>query len=632
MKKLLAAILALVMALSLCTAAWATEAGTTTYVAEVNGQKYETLQAAVNAAKDGETVTLLSNASGGVYFGYNADNTDWPKSVTKNITVDFSGNSYDAVPTVGSTNTKTNGFQLLKGNTVTLKNGTIQSTQAKILIQNYCNLTLEDMNLIGHGNTVVSINCGKVSIIGSTSITADGNNTALDVSWWPGAYADGGQAELNTTGTLTGNVTLGVFGNEVSGKNVPLTDEQKTDVKSNLKIVNANVVGSIKRLTAAGTTFDCGCTDEELDAIVEKMCTVTGGTFSTNPAAYVTDTKLAVTKGTDGKYTVSEAKVTDDNTAPEVVLPAASDGTATISKTDVDADKNLTITGEAAMVMFDQKAASVISAKATDGDLTLIAKDVTNAVDSLGEGIKTAYTVGMQGKASSSAKVMEFSLVMGVGGDSMFTSGKATITVPYKTNQKNVEVFYLQNGDTVKFTLASSLAALDVNQFYYNSTTGEVTMMLGHFSVYLIASDGQTSTGGGYYSYSPTIYAIKTAADAKSATDYSGGIYGLTFIYTVNYSSFTGVQVDGKTLAKSNYIAEANGSNTEIYLKAVYLQTLAAGKHTITGLSPAGNASTEFTIGGKTTAPQTFDAGIGVYAVTAVLSITGMAWTAKKRH
>ena len=30
--------------------------------------------------------------------------------------------------------------------------------------------------------------------------------------------------------------------------------------------------------------------------------------------------------------------------------------------------------------------------------------------------------------------------------------------------------------------------------------------------------------------------------------------------------------------------------------------------------------------------PKTFDAGIGIYAVTAVLSVTGMAWTAKKHH
>ena len=35
---------------------------------------------------------------------------------------------------------------------------------------------------------------------------------------------------------------------------------------------------------------------------------------------------------------------------------------------------------------------------------------------------------------------------------------------------------------------------------------------------------------------------------------------------------------------------------------------------------------------GKSSSPKTFDAGMGIYAVTAVLSVTGMAWTAKKRH
>ena len=30
--------------------------------------------------------------------------------------------------------------------------------------------------------------------------------------------------------------------------------------------------------------------------------------------------------------------------------------------------------------------------------------------------------------------------------------------------------------------------------------------------------------------------------------------------------------------------------------------------------------------------PKTFDAGVGIYAVTAVLSVAGMAWVGKKRH
>ena len=136
-------------------------------------------------------------------------------------------------------------------------------------------------------------------------------------------------------------------------------------------------------------------------------------------------------------------------------------------------------------------------------------------------------------------------------------------------------------------------------------------------------------TSGGYYYYGPSITAVLNGTN-KSATDYPGGDYGLVFRSTAAFSTFQGVQVDGKTLAKSNYTAEEG--STVVYLKAAYLKTLAAGKHTITILSTAGNTSMDFTIGGKSSSPQTFDAGVGIYAVTAVLSVTGMAWTAKKRH
>ena len=139
-----------------------------------------------------------------------------------------------------------------------------------------------------------------------------------------------------------------------------------------------------------------------------------------------------------------------------------------------------------------------------------------------------------------------------------------------------------------------------------------------------------TSTGGYYYYPSTPGITAELNGTNKSATDYPGGDYGLVFRSTAAFSTFQGVQVDGKTLAKSNYTAEEG--STVVYLKAAYLKTLAAGKHTITILSTAGNTSMDFTIGGKSSSPKTFDAGIGIYAVTAVLSVTGMAWTAKKRH
>ena len=165
------------------------------------------------------------------------------------------------------------------------------------------------------------------------------------------------------------------------------------------------------------------------------------------------------------------------------------------------------------------------------------------------------------------------------------------------------------------------------------ATSGSVNKNLDvhEYQVYTIKAEYGTPTTGGYY-YSPstpTITALLTAKDAKSAMDYSGGIYGLTFRSTASFSSFRGVQVDGKTLDKSNYIAEEG--SIEIYLKAVYLQTLAAGKHTVTILSTEGNATAEFTIGGSSASPKTTDPGMALYAAAALLSTAGLAWNGKRR-
>ena len=65
MKKVLATILALVMALSVTTMAWADD------VAKIDGTGYATLQEAVNAANNGQTIVLLKDvdASSGVTVG-----------------------------------------------------------------------------------------------------------------------------------------------------------------------------------------------------------------------------------------------------------------------------------------------------------------------------------------------------------------------------------------------------------------------------------------------------------------------------------------------------------------------------------------------------------------------------------
>ena len=145
-------------------------------------------------------------------------------------------------------------------------------------------------------------------------------------------------------------------------------------------------------------------------------------------------------------------------------------------------------------------------------------------------------------------------------------------------------------------------------------------------------STGSSSTGGGSSSgwSGPQGWTLKTSDKAVSATDYSGGIYGLTFKSSASFASFQGVQVDGKTIAAKNYIAEAG--SIEVYLKAVYLQTLKDGKHTVTILSSEGNVTMEFTVGGVNTSPTTGDMGVALYAVLALGSIGGMAVLPRRRR
>ena len=219
-----------------------------------------------------------------------------------------------------------------------------------------------------------------------------------------------------------------------------------------------------------------------------------------------------------------------------------------------------------------------------------VAADLTTAnITTSGE---TTYYVGKETVEAAAAKAPSGSTVTVTQGDAALKNVPSGVTVK-NTNTGNVTV----NGGT-KVTKDNENGYTVPRSYYYYPSTPGITAELNGTN--------------------------------KSATDYPGGDYGLVFRSTAAFSTFQGVQVDGKTLAKSNYTAEEG--STVVYLKAAYLKTLAAGKHTITILSTAGNTSMDFTIGGKSSSPKTFDAGVGIYAVTAVLSITGMAWTAKKRH
>lgn len=210
-------------------------------------------------------------------------------------------------------------------------------------------------------------------------------------------------------------------------------------------------------------------------------------------------------------------------------------------------------------------------------------------------------------------------------------SGEYTVFVPYEyvgltweEAQKRTEppvIYHYTDAEVLKEELTGEY------------TQWGICFKTRSFSPFVISTAAQSSSGGGYYyggASTPSISAVKTADAAKSATDYTSGIYGLTFRSTAAFSGFKGVQVDGRTIAAANYVAEDNGG-IEVYLKAVYLRTLKDGRHTVTILSDAGNVTMNFTIGGVDS-PTTFDAGIGAYIGMALASMGGMAWMRRRKR
>lgn len=187
-------------------------------VAAIGDKYYATLadavQAVVSSGDKTGTVTLLKDAAGGGIGLFNEKG-----AVDVNLTIDFGGFTYTCNdPAVGSGGTESQGFHLEQGNTITLKNGTIKvspdSKNTIMLIQNYCDLTLEDLNLYGSDATqyMISSNYGKTVL---KNVNIDGTNkklVAIDLMHWlVTGYADQAptmQIQNDADNTIKGSIDV----------------------------------------------------------------------------------------------------------------------------------------------------------------------------------------------------------------------------------------------------------------------------------------------------------------------------------------------------------------------------------------------------------------------------------------
>lgn len=279
-------------------------------VAQNDSRFYLSLQDAIADVGQGETITMLRDVP---------EAEGMSVASGKDFTVDFADHTYTVSrPGAGSTNTETNAFQLKKGSTITFRNGTLRISeknlqpgdgkQIKRLIQNYADLTLENMqiyaaNQAGDEDYVLSFNNGNITFKGNTSIYMSDPNAAIafDVckfSSYPSA-----------------SVTF---------------DEDYTGVIEGTIVYDSN--DDTRTLTVRGNGHFVGIT-KTADSAAQPKIKVESGYFVQDPTPYLAANKMAVTSDLDGyNYKV----VTEKDTAAEVVSggtkvenSAANDATAT---------------------------------------------------------------------------------------------------------------------------------------------------------------------------------------------------------------------------------------------------------------------------------------------------------------
>lgn len=307
-------------------------------VAEVNGAKYKSLQAAVDAAKSGATVTLLADTRENVTVSKNAIVLDLnghtlnggtenakPALTVDNKKVTLKDSSEAQTGTIkreDTADTKTshyvidiqgkNGFMIVESGKVENNSG-IPGVKGSSLIRlgndsvsGWPTLTIKGGTFTQDNFIAIKVDRGTLHLLGGTVNSA--NSFAIEN--WNNAYIKGGTVNgtVSTWVYSTGAAfsKLEISGGTVNGNVASVNYDNAADKQARVYVTGGTVTGTL------GTyTYNNGLVamDETAKATIE----VTGGTFSKDPTQYVVEDS-AINKNDDGTYGVAKtylAKIGD---------------------------------------------------------------------------------------------------------------------------------------------------------------------------------------------------------------------------------------------------------------------------------------------------------------------------------
>ena len=540
MKKLLATILALVMALGLCATVWADGS------VEVAGEdgtatQYASLAEAVTAAKAGTTVKLLSDISvSGVI------------EITKDLTLDLNGKTI----TVETQNGRPFDIKSAVSFTVEANGGGMiipnsnQNCYGLFKVSAAATLTL-------NGGTYKGDTNGGSAYIRPSAIgyTVNLNNVQAEFNK-QFFYADGNGTDVSKLNVSGGSYTsTAAVSND--GEKFPVFIDNTGKAENYFEGVTIVTNGGLPLEQVAGKATIRNCNIEvkqpsEPAYIASALAVSNGGTMTISGGTY--------TSAGYGVYVYSSGGTIIIDGAPEVTAVSAA----------VRADATQTATAK----------------------IDIASGEFNGEVQVGGEGNKMISVSG-----------------------GMFSN---SVNPTYLADGLKYEVYaggkYSYYSD---FDSAAAAAAAGRGEVIKvgNSNTGVVPFHIDYADgtgvkpVLRMSKDNfelPTPTRSGY-----------TFKGWKIALHEGEQIPGFTGTYTseqVKDIVFAEAATDGGAI---------NRFSDGAYLTAVW------SANSYYYYSPTSDTTTSTTTKGS---PKTFDAGVGIYAVTALLSVTGMAWAGKKRH
>lgn len=459
-------------------------------VAYVAGKGFDTLQAAIDAAQDGETVTLLTDAT-----------EDATIAAGKNITLDLGGK------TLTNTNAGKATLTIAKGATATVKNGSIVGGTGYYTIDSYGTATLEDVTATA-GNTdssmirndgILTIESGSYS--GGLDVVKSEEDSTLTIN--------GGKFELSHAVKYGYTAVILVYGNTTITNGEFVCSATTPNWASPKVVMTGEVAGhpSFTKITGGSfvNKYSGGSIFHGYTPATSDNFEVSGGTFNKSISEGYCADGFIPTKNADGTYGVKEGHYVAQigskkyETLADAIRLAAKGKTITLL-TDVEQNTQLTINKN---ITLDLNGKTIKNTQDIWGDKA-------NAILSITNGAKVTIT----GDGTIDAKENDCYTINVVKGD---------LTIENGTFYGNVSVVQVEEG-----TLSVKGGTFDLHQKWEGSSKYLFNCI---DDAYAKGSANVAISGGTFVGFDPSASpegeGTSYLAPGYAPTDNGGGTYGV---------------------------------------------------------------------------------------------------------